>query len=136
MAKRAVGKRSRSSHARKRGGALNGLTMALRRFARARDWEQFHSPKNLAMALAVEVAEIAEHFQWLTEEGSDKLPEQKRAAVKDEIGDVLIYLVRLADRLRIDPLQAAVDKLRKNERRYPAARVRGKSLKYSEYVDR
>jgi dCTP diphosphatase len=135
MAKRAVGKRSRPSHARTHGVTVNGLMMALRRFARARDWEQFHSPKNLAMALAVEVAEIAEHFQWLTEDGSDKLSEQKRLAVKDEIGDVLIYVVRLADRLGIDPLQAAVDKLRKNERRYPAAKVKGKSLKYSEYVD-
>lgn len=136
MAKRAVGKRPRSSHARKRGATLKGLMMALRQFARERDWEQFHSPKNLAMALGVEVAEIAEHFQWLTEDGSDKLPEPKRAAVKDEIGDVLIYLVRLADRLGIDPLQAAVDKLEKNESRYPAAKVKGKSLKYSEYVDR
>jgi dCTP diphosphatase len=136
MARRAVGKRSRSTHARTRGATVKGLMMALRQFARARDWEQFHSPKNLAMALAVEVAEIAEHFQWLTEDGSEKLPEQKRAAVKDEIGDVLIYLIRLADRLGIDPLQAAVDKLKKNERRYPVATVKGKSLKYSEYVDR
>jgi dCTP diphosphatase len=136
MARRAMGKRSRSSHTRTRGATLKGLMMALRRFARARDWEQFHSPKNLAMALAVEVAEIAEHFQWLTEDGSDKLPEHKRAQVKDEIGDVLIYLVRLADRLGLDPLQAALDKLEKNEKRYPAAKVKGKSLKYSEYVDR
>jgi dCTP diphosphatase len=136
MAKRAVGKRSRSSQVGRRGATVNGLMMALRQFARARDWEQFHSPKNLAMALAVEVAEIAEHFQWLTEEGSYKLPEQKRAAVKDEIGDVLIYLVRLADRLGIDPLQAAVDKLKKNERRYPVPKVKGRALKYSEYADR
>jgi dCTP diphosphatase len=135
MPKRAVGKRSRSSHVRTRGATVKGLMMALRQFARARDWEQFHSPKNLAMALAVEVAEIAEHFQWLTEEGSDKLPEPKRAAVKDEIGDVLIYLVRLADRLGIDPLQAAMDKLKQNESRYPVPKVKGRALKYSEYVD-
>jgi len=136
MARRAVGKRSRSRDVRTRGATVKGLMMALRQFARARDWEQFHSPKNLAMALAVEVAEIAEHFQWLTEEGSGKLSEQKREAVRDEIGDVLIYLVRLADRLGIDPLQAAVDKLKKNESRYPVAKVKGKSLKYSEYTDR
>jgi len=127
---------SRSSHSGKRGATLKGLMIALRQFARARDWEQFHSPKNLAMALGVEVAEIAEHFQWLTEDVSCRLVEPKRAAVKDEIGDVLIYLVRLADRLGIDPLQAAIDKLKKNESRYPVAKVKGKSLKYSEYMDR
>lgn len=104
----------------------------LRAFARERDWEQFHSPKNLAMALSVEVAEIVEHFQWLTEEQSRKLPARKREEVEEEVADVLIYLLRLADRLDIDPLEAAVRKVAVNEKRYPVQRSRGKALRHDE----
>jgi NTP pyrophosphatase (non-canonical NTP hydrolase) len=117
------------------GGALDSLRSRLRGFTRDRDWHQFHSPKNLAMALAVEVAEILEHFQWLTEEQSRAVDPEKLAEIKDEIGDVLIYLVRLADELGIDPLEAANQKLEKNEKKYPADKVKGKALKYDEYPD-
>lgn len=112
---------------------MQELVKRLRLFAEERDWEQFHSPKNLAMALSVEVAEIAEHFQWLTEEESRGLGEDKRAALADEIGDVMIYLANLSDKLGIDPLRAAREKLEKNEKKYPARLVKGKSQKYTEY---
>ena len=115
--------------------SLNDLSLRLREFVARRDWDQFHSPKNLATALSVEVAEILEHFQWLTEEQSSELPEEKLAEVADEIGDVLIYLVRLADALGIDPMRAAEDKLAKNETKYPADKVKGSALKYTEYAE-
>ena len=113
--------------------ALDQLAEHLRRFAAERDWEQFHSPKNLAMALSVEVAEIAEHFQWLTEEQSRALDGAKRAEVEQELADALIYLVRLADQLGVDLLHAAERKLAINEAKYPAEQVRGSAKKYSEY---
>src|SRR5215213_6846481 len=112
---------------------LKDLRNAIGAFIRERDWEQFHSPKNLAMALSVEVAEIVEHFQWLAEEQSKNLPPEKLAEVKDEIGDVMIYLVELADKLGIDPVEAAKAKVEVNERKYPATLVRGKASKYTEY---
>ena len=112
---------------------LQDLAAALQQFAEERDWEKFHTPKNLAMALAVEVAELMEHFQWLDGSESADLDEKKMMEVREEIGDVLIYLVRLADRLGIDPLQAAWDKIEINRRKYLAHKVRGRSKKYSEY---
>ena len=112
---------------------MKAIIEKLRNFADERDWAKFHSPKNLAMALSVEAAEIVEHFQWLTQEQSYHLSPDKLAAVRDEIGDVFIYLTMLADKLGIDPLQAAAAKIEKNEKNYPAARVRGKSKKYKEY---
>jgi NTP pyrophosphatase (non-canonical NTP hydrolase) len=115
------------------GETMEKLREELRRFAKVRDWDKYHSPKNLAMALSVEVSEIAEHFQWLTEEESRTLPPEKLAQLKEEIGDVLIYLVRLADKCGIDPLQAAREKLEKNQQKYPASIVKGKALKYTEY---
>jgi dCTP diphosphatase len=102
--------------------SLNDLRERLRQFAAERDWEQFHVPKNLAMSVAIEAAEIMEHFQWLTPEESAALPESRRAAVGHEIADVLLYLVRLADVLDIDPLEAALDKMVINARKYPAVR--------------
>ncbi len=112
---------------------LEDLTRLLRDFVRERDWEQFQSPKNLAMALSVEVAELLEHFQWLTQAESCDLPPEKRAAVADEMADVLIYLVRLADRLDIDLLDAAERKMERNGERYPAELVRGSAKKATEY---
>jgi len=112
---------------------LNELIKKIRKFREERDWDQYHSPKNLAMALMVEAGELAELFQWLTQEQSNTLPPDKLAEVKEEIGDVLIYLVNLCDKLGIDPMQAAFDKLEKNREKYPASMVKGKSLKYSEY---
>ena len=106
---------------------LEDLTRALRDFAAERDWEQFHSPKNLAMALSVEVAELTEHFQWLTQEESSNLSPEKRNGVSDELADVLIYLVRLADRLDIDLLQAAAQKMAVNAENYPVQKSRGRS---------
>jgi len=113
--------------------SLRDLADHLRKFAAERDWEQFHSPKNLSMALLVEVAEIAEHFQWLTEQQSRDLDAAKRAEVAHELADSLIYLVRLADQLGIDLLEAAERKLALNETKYPADKVRGSPKKYSEY---
>ncbi|RJQ47439.1 MAG: nucleotide pyrophosphohydrolase [Gaiellales bacterium] len=112
---------------------MEKLKEQLAEFSRERDWEQFHSPKNLAMALAVEAAEIMEHFQWLTQEESRDLDQGKLANVREEIGDVMIYLTELSAVLGVDPLAAAWDKLEKNRRKYPADAVRGKALKYSEY---
>ena len=111
---------------------MKELTHTLREFAEARDWDQFHSPKNLAMALSVEVAEIVEHFQWLTEEESFNLPPDKIDKIKEEIGDVLIYLIRLSDKLGIDPLRAAKAKNDINEAKYPAKKAKGKATKYTE----
>jgi dCTP diphosphatase len=101
---------------------LTGLRDALRQFAAARDWRQFHTPKNLVMAMIVEAAELVEHFQWLTPDQSLNLPPEKLAAVRDEVADTLIYLVELADVLDIDPIAAARDKIAKNAIKYPAPR--------------
>jgi dCTP diphosphatase len=107
----------------------------LRAFTDERDWAKFHSPKNLAMALSVEAAEIVEHFQWLTQEQSCRMDADKLAAVREEIGDVLIYLTMLSDKLGIDPVLAALDKIDKNEKKYPAGIVRGQAKKYREYKE-
>lgn len=112
---------------------MEDLVQKLRKFTKERDWDQFHSPKNLAMALSVEVAEIVEHFQWLTEEQSQELSADKLFELKEEIGDVLIYLIRLADKLGIDPINAALEKIEKNGKKYPVEKVKGKPLKYMEY---
>ena len=105
----------------------------LRKFAEERDWNQFHSPKNLCMALMVEVAELMEHFQWLTEAQSGNLDAEKKSVVAEELADILLYLVRLSDKLGVDLPEAAVHKLKKNAEKYPADRVRGNSKKYSDY---
>ena len=105
----------------------------LRAFAKERDWDQFHSPKNLSMALMVEVAELMEHFQWLSEAQSGSLAAKDQDAVAEELADILLYLVRLADKLDVDLPKAALHKLEKNAAKYPAEKVRGSSKKYSEY---
>jgi dCTP diphosphatase len=112
---------------------LAALRDRLRAFAAARDWNTFHSPKNLAMALIAEAAEIVEHFQWLTEAQSATLPPAKKAEVADELADVLIYLVRLADKLDVDLAAAADAKMIRNEAKYPAPLVKGSARKYTEY---
>jgi len=106
---------------------LDDLKEALRLFAEERDWEQFHSPKNLAMALGVEAAELAEHFQWLTQKESFSLSSDKKNAVGHELADVLIYLVRLADRLDVDLLEAAENKIAVNAKKYPVNESKGRS---------
>jgi len=104
----------------------------LRRFARARDWDQFHAPKNLAMALSVEAAELLEHFQWLSEEQSKTLSARQLEPVREELADVLLYLVRLADKLDVDLVKAASDKMKQNARKYPVHKARGSSKKYTD----
>ncbi len=112
---------------------MEDLRTAIGAFIAERDWEQFHSPKNLAMALSVEVSEIVEHFQWLTEEQSQNLPPEKLAEVREEIGDVTIYLVELAGKLGIDPVEAARAKLEASGQKCPADLAKGKAFKYTEY---
>jgi NTP pyrophosphatase (non-canonical NTP hydrolase) len=112
---------------------LNELRDELRTFSAERDWDQFHTPKNLASALSVEAAELLEPFQWLKTGELPELDEAKREAIRHELADVLIYLVRLADKLEVDLMLAAADKLVQNRAKYPADKVRGDSRKYSEY---
>jgi NTP pyrophosphatase (non-canonical NTP hydrolase) len=111
---------------------MEELIKKLREFTDERDWEQFHSPKNLSMALAVEAGEVLEHFQWLTEAESRNLDEKVLKKVKEEIGDVQIYLARLADQLGFSPLQAAREKLEQNKKKYPASKSKGSAKKYTE----
>jgi len=112
---------------------LHNLTLRLRQFAAERDWERFHSPKNLSMALTGEAGELAAEFQWLTEAESQELDQEQLERVKQESADVLIYLVRLADKLQFDLLQAASEKIEHNAKKYPADRVRGSARKYDQY---
>lgn len=113
--------------------SLDQLNHRLASFARARDWEPFHSPKNLSMALIAEAAELVEHFQWLTQAESAALPADRHEAVRMELADILIYLVRLGERLDIDLIRAAHDKMDLNETRFPVDRVRGLARRASEY---
>ena len=112
---------------------LEELKSRVRAFVAERDWDRFHSPKNLAMALSVEAAELVELFQWLTEAESEALDANRRLRVADELADVLWFLVRIADRLDIDLLEAAGRKLEANAAKYPADRVRGQARKYTDY---
>lgn len=109
------------------------LRKRLREFAMARDWDQFHAPKNLAMALSVEAAELLEHFQWLTEQQSAQLEEKKLNEVALEMADIFIYLVRLADKLNVDLPAHVAEKIKLNEAKYPADKVKGSAKKYTEY---
>jgi dCTP diphosphatase len=111
---------------------LQELAEAVRRFGHERDWHLYHTPKNLTAALVVEAAELLEPFQWLTPEQSLALPAAKREAVRQEMADVLIYLVSLANLLEVDLLQAAADKLAINARKYPVEKARGSCAKYDE----
>jgi NTP pyrophosphatase (non-canonical NTP hydrolase) len=108
------------------------LRDTLRAFTREREWDRYHTPKNLAMALIVEAAELAEHFQWLTAEESQSPQDGKREKIREELADVLIYLVELADTLDIDLAAAARDKIEKNALKYPVEKSRGNAKKYDE----
>jgi NTP pyrophosphatase (non-canonical NTP hydrolase) len=112
--------------------SIESLREALRQFASERDWNQFHSPKNLAIALSVESAELLEHFQWMPEAESAALAPDQKAKVREEVADVLLYLIRLADKLDIDLVAAATDKIRLNAEKYPVEKARGSSKKYTE----
>ena len=113
--------------------SLEALKIAMGEFAKARDWDQFHSPKNLSMALAGETAELLDCFRWLTEEASYQLDEPQLQAVKEELADVLLFTVRLADKLNIDLMAAAEQKIDKNQHRYPVDKVKGSAKKYNQY---
>ena len=111
--------------------SLDALRDRLRVFVAERDWGKYHNPKNLAMALVSEAGELVEHFQWLTPEEADNLSPEVHGEVELEIADVLIFLVELADRLRIEPLAAAAKKLAINDARYPVEKARGNATKYT-----
>ena len=113
--------------------SLEQLNQRLKAFAVTRNWEQFHSPKNLSMAMIAECAELVEHFQWLSEEQSQNLPPEKKEEVAMELADILIYLVRCSERLDIDLIAAAERKIAINEQRYPAEKVYGDARRASEY---
>jgi dCTP diphosphatase len=112
---------------------LEELRIRISNFARERDWDQFHSPKNLSMALSVEAAELLEHFQWMKQSESRELSQEKLNQVGEELADILVYLVRIADQLDIDLISAANSKMESNAAKYPADIVRGSSRKYTEY---
>ena len=116
---------------RRKTDTLKALAIQLGRFAAARDWDQFHNPKNLAMALAGEAGEVLEHFQWLTPDQAANLPAATRAEVALECADVLLFLLRLADKLDIDLVVAAKRKMAINAKRYPVGKSRGRATKYS-----
>lgn len=113
---------------------LTDLRVRLADFAARRDWDQFHSPKNLAMALIAETAEFVEHFQWLMEDQSRRLEAEKLAEVRLELADIFIYLIRIADKLGVDLAAAASEKIRINEERYPEDQVRGDARRAGEYT--
>lgn len=113
--------------------SLDELRSRLQAFVQERDWAQFHSPKNLAMAMIVEAAELVEHFQWLTEAQSLQIDEAKREQVSHEIADTFVYLLRMADVLGIDLIAAANAKIDLNAKKYPADKVRGRNDKYTAY---
>ena len=114
-------------------GNLDELARAVRAFAKERDWDQFHTPKNLAMGVAIEAAELMEEFHWLPPEQSGRLPPPTLDAVRHEMADVLVYLVLLADKLGVDLVAAAAEKIAINAGKYPADKVRGKATKYDKY---
>jgi dCTP diphosphatase len=112
---------------------MGDLQQELREFAAEREWERFHSPKNLAMALACEAGEVLEHFQWLSEVESETLSEQVKEAVSEELADVYLYLIRLADRLSINLTSAAHKKIAVNAKKYPIEQAKGNANKYTTF---
>ena len=114
------------------GDPIERLRRDLRRFAADRDWEQFHTPKNLAIALSVEAGELLEHFQWLTADQSEKLSASLLVLVRQELADVFLYLLRLSDRLGVDLVAAAFEKIELNAKKYPVELVKGTAKKYTE----
>jgi dCTP diphosphatase len=114
------------------GDPIRELRQRLRKFAAERDWDQFHTPKNLAIALSVESGELLEHFQWLTAEQSEKLSESDLEKVRLEIADVFLYLLSLSDKLGVDLVAAAFEKIELNAKKYPVELAKGSAKKYSE----
>ncbi len=110
---------------------LEAIKTRLQEFAQARDWDQFHSPKNFAMALIVECAELVEHFQWLTDEQSKNLSAETLDEVSLEMADIMMYLIRLADKLDVDLLQVVDRKIGLNAIKYPVEKSKGVATKYN-----
>ena len=110
---------------------LKNIQIQLRDFANERNWDQFHSPKNLSMALMGEVGELLEHFQWLSQEQSKNLEANAKSEVAEELADIFIYLLRLADKLDIDLMTAADSKINKNAIKYPIKKSSGNATKYT-----
>lgn len=115
--------------------SLTDLSNKLKEFAIERDWEQFHSPKNLAMAISGECGELLEHFQWLTEQQSHLVDDQTRREVSHEMADILIYLLRLSERLDIDLIDAVYEKMAINEQRFPVHKVKGQAGRGIDFED-
>jgi NTP pyrophosphatase (non-canonical NTP hydrolase) len=113
--------------------SLDHLRARINQFVKERDWEQFHSPKNLTMAMIVEAAELVEHFQWITEEESLNLSADKNVEVGQELADTFVYLLRIAEVCGIDLIAAANDKIDLNAKKYPVEKARGSNAKYTEY---
>lgn len=112
---------------------MESLKKQVAQFAKDRDWEKYHSPKNLAMGLSVEASELLEIFLWLSEEESQNLPEAKLKHLKEEIGDIMIYLTNLAGKFGLDPIECAKQKIQLNKTKYPAELVKESAQKYTEY---
>ena len=112
---------------------LDQIRSRIRKFRDARDWMQFHNPKNLACSISIEANELLEHFQWCTPKGSLTVARKKKAEISHEIADVAVYLIELADNLGIDLAEAIAEKMEHNDAKYPADKVRGSSMKYTEY---
>lgn len=112
---------------------MNALKKEISKFVKERDWEKYHSPKNLAMGLSIEASELAEIFLWLTDEQSKKLNKTQLKNLKEEIGDIMVYLTNLADKFDLDPVQCAKEKIKINMKKYPKHIVKGSAKKYSEY---
>ncbi len=112
---------------------ISALSVAIAKFARERDWDQFHTPKNLAMALSVEASEIVEIFQWLSEQQSKSLPPDKIQHLREELADTFIFLLRLADCYKVDIINAAHKKLENNAKKYPVEKAKGNAKKYNEF---
>lgn len=114
--------------------SLNNLREKINAFVKERDWDQFHTPQNLAMAMIVEAAELVEQFQWNTPEESQTLTPEKREAVSHELADTFVYLLRIAEVLEIDLIEATNQKIALNAKKYPVEKARGKNNKYTDYI--
>ncbi len=110
---------------------LDKIKNIIREFAKHRDWDKFHTPKNLSMALSVEASELVEIFQWLSQEESKNIDSNEIQNVKDEVADILIYLIRIADKLNIDLEKAVLEKIDKNNEKYPIDLSKGNAVKYN-----
>lgn len=111
---------------------VDNIKKTLKKFSEDRDWDKFHSPKNLSMALSVEASELVEIFQWLTEEQSYNLNDSKKLHAEEEVADIAIYLLRICTKLDIDLEDAILKKMKKNEEKYPVEKVKGSAKKYTE----